>query len=76
MIDIKILNEAVTQDFNDMRAMLYELEHVMLAVAPERQMRHYTTLQSKIYEALDDAKDTGNILLYPEVVDTKPINYN
>lgn len=75
MIDSKILNEAVTQDFNDMRTMLYEMEQALVAVDPLRQMRHYQLIQSKIFEALEDALDTGNILLYPDI-DPKPINLN
>lgn len=61
-----LLVEANTQDFNDMRAMLTEIEQTLLGVDPTRQMRFYQTLQNRLYDMLEDARNHENILLYPD----------
>lgn len=61
-----LLIEANTQDFNDMRAMLTEIEQTLLGVEPARQIRFYQTLQNRLYDMLEDARNSENILLYPD----------
>ena len=57
---------ANTQDYNDMHAMLSEIEQTLMGVDSVRQMKFYTVLQNKLYDMLADAQNHENILLYPD----------
>ena len=65
MITNEILHTAATQDYNDMRSMLTELEQKLLGVDPSRQARFYEGLQNRIYEMLTLDSNSDNLLLYP-----------
>lgn len=58
------LNEANRLDFNDMRAMLTEIEQGLLGTNPEFQANFYTGIQQTLYEMLEQVQ-TGTI--------TKPV---
>lgn len=66
-IDLHTVN---TQDFNDMRSLLTQIEQALLGVDPTRQSRFYASLHNRLYEMLQDAQgaETTNLLLYPEAV--------
>ena len=76
MTNEQLLQTANTQDYNDMRAMISELEQKLVAVDPVRQMRFYEALQNRLYEMLNLDSNEDNILLYPHNTDFKPFNYN
>lgn len=76
MTNNQLLQTANTQDYNDMRAMISELEQKLIAVDPVRQMRFYEALQNRLYEMLNLDSNEDNILLYPNNTDFKPFNYN
>ena len=74
MTNKQLLQTANTQDYNDMRAMITELEQKLISVDPVRQMTFYQALQNRLYEMLNLDSDEDNMILYPHTV--QPINYN
>jgi hypothetical protein len=74
MTNKELLHTATTQDYNDMREMITELEQKLISVDPVRQMTFYQALQNRLYEMLNLDSNEDNMILYPHTV--QPINYN
>jgi hypothetical protein len=76
MITNRILHTAATQDYNDMRSMITQLEQKLLGVDPRRQAKFYAALQNRLYEMLMLDSDEDNIILYPHNSGFTPLGNN
>jgi hypothetical protein len=74
MTNKELLQTANTQDYNDMRAMITELEQKLMGVDPVRQMNFYQPLQNRLYEMLNLDSNEDSMILYQHIV--QPNNYN
>ena len=75
-IENSTLHTANTQDYNDMRNMITELEQKLIGVHPDRQTQFYASVQNRLYEMLELDSNEDNILLYPNGSGFMPLGTN